>query len=198
MRYVDIVYILRGRTRWVLPLIFFMAMSVGCAATLPPDPGIATRGGGVFLSNVPFYPQDTKMCGPAALTSLLNYYNGASQARYDLAAVEEAIYIEKIGGTLLVDMLIYAREHGFYGEYYSGSIDDLKRKLRAGKPLILFLNLGIKRFPKGHYVVAVGYDDTRKLFFVHSDMKEATPIKYAMLEHAWKKTDYATLLVMAK
>lgn len=147
--------------------------------------------GGAFIEGVPFFPQKDRMCGPAALASVMEYYGGAD--RFDEVAKE--VYSEVLKGTLPVDLLIYAREKGFNARYYEGGFEDLKGNLAAGRPLILFLNLGIAEYPVGHYVVAVGYNDRASTIIAHSGMKKESFISYKKLKRTWSMTGYSTLLL---
>ncbi|MEE9543016.1 MAG: cysteine peptidase family C39 domain-containing protein [Thermodesulfobacteriota bacterium] len=146
---------------------------------------------GAYIRNVPFYPQEEFMCGPSVLTSILNYYSSG----YDIDAVQREVFTEELNGTLMMDMLIYAKLKGFKTEAYLSDMIDLKIKLRQKKPLILFLNLGSEKKPRGHYIVAIGYDDDTKIVIAHSGVTEAEMITYEALKSAWEKTDYSALLI---
>lgn len=150
---------------------------------------------GAFIKDVPFYPQQDYMCGPASLASVIMYWN---RGNADVEEIAAGIYLERLKGTLPVDMLLYAREKGFDVEYYSGSMDDLREKLSGGFPLILFLNLGLKSYPMGHYVVAVGYSDGVAAVLVHSGTEKESTMSYSELERVWSMTDYATFIVRPK
>jgi len=146
---------------------------------------------GSYIRGVPFYPQDKFMCGPSALTSILNYYSFG----YALDEVERNIFVEKLQGTLMMDMLIYAKLKGFKAKAYMSGMTDLKDKLRQKKPLILFLNLGSKKKPRGHYIVAIGYDDDTGTVIAHSGLTQARIFSFDALSTAWEKTGYSTLLI---
>jgi len=150
---------------------------------------------GAFIADVPFFPQQDYMCGPASLASVTKYWN---REKPDVDEIAATIYNKKLKGTLPMDMLLYARENGFDVEYYSGSMDDLREKLSVGFPLILFLNLGLKSYPMGHYVVALGYSDTVRAVIVHSGLEKETTMSYSELERVWSLTNYATLMVIPK
>jgi len=150
---------------------------------------------GAYIKDVPFFPQKDYMCGPASLASVIMYWNRGDT---DVEEIAAGIYLERLKGTLPLDMLLYAREKGFDVEYYSGSMDDLREKLSGGFPLILFLNLGLKSYPAGHYVVAVGYSDAANAVLVHSGTEKESPMSYNELERAWSKTGHAALIVRPK
>ena len=151
-------------------------------------------GKGVYIEQVPFYPQETQMCGPAALASVIGYWS----RDFDSEEGVGDIYKAKLKGTLPTDMLLFARGKGFEATYYKGSIGDLKEKLSKNIPLILFLNLGFDVYPIGHYIVAVGYNDISEVIIAYSGLDKDMVIKYADLESQWKKTNFSTLLVKVK
>jgi len=147
---------------------------------------------GAYIEDVPFYPQKDYMCGPAALASVTAYW---ATGKPDMEEIASGIYLEKLKGTLPMDMLLYARQKGFDAEFYASSMDDLREKLSAGYPLILFLNLGLKSYPVGHYVVAVGYSDAAEAVLVHSGTEKEMVMSYMQLEREWSLTGYSTLIV---
>ncbi len=151
---------------------------------------------GVLIEAVPFFPQPQGelMCGPAALASVMGYYGDAGS----MAAVAREVYHEKLKGTLPIDLFIYAKEKGFKAEYYKGGMEDLKVRLSQSTPLILFLNLGLKAYPVGHYIVAVGYNEILGVVLAHSGLEEAKVYGYGRLLSSWSKTGFATLLVTPK
>lgn len=151
-------------------------------------------GNGAFIDGVPFFPQDTSMCGPAALASVIGYwgYRGASAGIEDVAG---KVYQERLKGTLPIDMLIYAKELGYEASYYRGTLDDIKKRVAEKTPLILFIDTGYKFYPRGHYIVVTGYNENIRMITAHSAMNENEPFSYERLLNAWSKTDYSTLLV---
>lgn len=154
----------------------------------------AKNSAGRYIENVPFFAQTERMCGPAALASVIGFY-GAGTKMEDVA---KEVYLEKLKGTLPIDLVIYAKKKGFEAVYYSGGLDDLKEKLRAGKPLILFLNLGFESYPIGHYVTAVGFDDALEAVLAHSGAVKEDVFSYRELLAAWQKTNFASLLITPK
>jgi len=174
-------------------LLFFLVLAAACAG-----PGTATvlediakdPLGGAYI-RVPFFPDDEQLCGPAAMASVFNYYG----ADIGLDAISQNLYDEKLGGSLPVDLLIYAKENGFTAKYYEGGLEDLKASLAAGRPLILFLNMGLPGYPVGHYIVAVGYNDRYSTVIAHSGLRKEMLIGYRRLEAAWSMTGHSTLLL---
>jgi ABC-type bacteriocin/lantibiotic exporter with double-glycine peptidase domain len=165
----------------------------GCAS-LATERGEGTAGAvsGALIDDVPFFPQEKHLCGPASLAAVLSYY-GLPLNQRDIA---DEVYLPDLKGTLPVDMLLYAKGRGFNATYYSGGMDDLKEQLSLGRPVILFLNLGYGFAPRGHYIVAVGYDDSAAQVIAHSGRKRARPFSYKKLERLWGRTNFATLLIL--
>lgn len=149
---------------------------------------------GAYIEGVPFFAQDEFMCGPASLASVIAYWGKDT----GLEEVAKATYHDRLKGTLPVDMLIYAKDKGFEAEYYEGSLEDLKKRLSEGTPVILFLNLGYDFYPVGHYIVVVGYNERMRSIIAHSGMDREEAFTYARLEKAWSKTNRSTLLVRLK
>lgn len=154
----------------------------------------ANPGSGAYIENVPFFPQDELMCGPAALASVIGYWGADGSMR----EVANKVYEEKLGGTLPIDLVIFAKEKGFMAAFYSGGLEDLKRNLSKGIPLILFLNLGLREYPVGHYIVAVGYSDAAGVVLAHSAMNKEEVFTYQRLEKLWSKTNYSTIAAVPR
>jgi hypothetical protein len=83
---------------------------------------------------------------------------------------------------------------------YRGGINDLRRSVLVGRPLILMLHPmpGIVRWTgmrRGHYVVAVGYDDRNRQAVMHSGSRSFRTISYRRLQLEWSRANFLTLLV---
>ncbi|MFQ5465084.1 MAG: C39 family peptidase [Thermodesulfobacteriota bacterium] len=191
----------RSRT-FLIAAIFAAALS-GCAAVragfVVEDLTSHPEAGG-YIKGVPVVEQATRTCGPAALASVIGYYayirQGEPMDPGLPGEVARAVYKDKLRGTLAMDMLLYAKERGFAAEHYGGGFDDLKRKVSAGAPLILFLDLGLGRLRAGHFVVAVGYDDRLGAVVVHRGGPTEEAMTYDALERRWSRTGYSTLLIV--
>ena len=177
--------------------VFLALFLAGCAtygvedvmrsASMEPDRA-------VFIDAVPFYKQDKYMCGPSAITSVMNYYGSA----VDLKEAEDAVYTGKLKGTLPIDVVIYAKEKGFDASYYEGGLDDLKKKLRQKTPLILFVDLGYFNYKVGHYIVVLGYSDALGVVVAHWGFEREKVVDYEYLLKIWQRTGYSTILLTPK
>lgn len=177
----------------IIALILFLAY--GCGNTVNSravtDTIAKHPSKGHYIPDVPFIPQEEFYCGPSSLAMVLNFY-GIRTSQEDIA---KALYLEKLKGTLNIDLLLYARESGFYARYYSGSIEDIKVNISNHTPLILLLNLGLDAYPVYHYMVVVGFDDEKGFVIAHSGKEKEKLIPYKELLKAWEKTSFGTLLV---
>lgn len=147
---------------------------------------------GALQLEVPYFPQQVGLCGPASLTSVLKYW----REEISVEEVTRAVYLPELKGALGMDLTRFARKMGMRAESYAGSLPDIKDHLSQGIPLIAFLNLGGRVFPIGHFVVITGIDETREEVIVHSGSEENKPISYQTFIAAWEKTNYWTLQVL--
>jgi ABC-type bacteriocin/lantibiotic exporter with double-glycine peptidase domain len=112
------------------------------------------------VSGVPFVRQEhASDCGPAALSSVLQYW-GLDDAR---ESIERAL--EKPGqpaGTLAGDLRDYARTRGLRAYVFGGTLRDIQHELALGRPVIAGVHqrLTSERVLR-HYVVVVGYHEDR-------------------------------------
>jgi hypothetical protein len=126
----------------------------GCAAG--PDivaSEVSASIGSGKVDKVPFYPQVSFQCGPASLAGVLNFF-GEGVTPDEIA---EAVFRKDIRGTVTLDMVLYARKRGFLAEWYNGSVDDIRRSVDDGVPLIVMVDFGFANVRKNHYMVVVGY-----------------------------------------
>ncbi len=144
-----------------------------------------------YIEGVPFYPQKESLCGPAAVASVAGYY--ASPVGMEDAT--KAVYDERWKGTLPIDLVIYAKEQGFDAEFYKGGLSDLKKKIHAKTPVILFIDAGWGIFQSGHYMVATGYSDDMESITAHSGMTRDAVFSYSELSRLWQRTGYSTILL---
>lgn len=152
------------------------------------------EGKGRYINDVPFFPQEENYCGPAALASLLNYY-GHKVSQEEIA---KEVFTPKLKGTITVEMANAARLAGFDARYYKGSIENIEKEINSGHPLILYIDLGYYIFLSGHYIVVVGYNETRREIIAYSGRNKDILISYEKLSRSWEKTGNWTLLVRPK
>ena len=184
------------RARLLAPCALLLGLlSQGCAlfVSVPPlEPLPQSR----VVLQVEYIPQTESWdCGPACLTSVMRHY-GSTRTLDD---VKGQLKETDDGGTLVLEMISGARLNGFHVELSNSSINELRRSLFDGKPLILFLH----PYPdfvrcigrRGHYVVAVGYDDDEREVVMHSGDEAYAVMSYRELQLEWSRASFIALLV---
>lgn len=142
-----------------------------------------------LIENVPFYPQEEYNCGPASLTSVMNYWG----SNVDLQEVTKEIFLNSVKGTLTIDMILYAQKKGFKVVQYKGNIDDLKNKIKNKLPLIVLVDKSLFFINVNHFMVVTGYTDEGVI--VNSGNTKGKLINYDDFLNIWKKTNFWTLLI---
>jgi predicted double-glycine peptidase len=142
-----------------------------------------------MIRDVPFYPQEDYQCGPASLAGVMNYW-GIPDTPDDIA---KAIYSRSARGTLTIDMVLYAQARGLHASHYAGSLDDLRRKIDSGSPLIVLVDYGFSIMQTNHFMVVIGYRD--QAVIANSGRHEKKVISVQDFLKSWEKTKYWTLLI---
>lgn len=179
--------------RFFLLLFLLIPILISCATRIPRREALPDKAGDpkIYQIVVPFFPQGKNQCGPASLASILKFY----QIDTNPDEISKEIYLSSVKGTLNIDLLFYARSRGLVAEAYHGDMEDLKRQIAESRPLLLFLNLGLKIFPAGHYVVVTGFNDRDNIVYAHSGGERDKPIRYSDFMRAWEEGDFWTLLI---
>ncbi|MEW6379214.1 MAG: C39 family peptidase [bacterium] len=142
-----------------------------------------------LIAGVPFYRQKAHQCGPASLAGVLNYW-GVNVLPRDIA---REIYSESAGGTLGIDMALYARRRSLQACQYRSSPDDLKQRLGSGCPMIVMVDNGFWAFQQNHFMVIVGYDENHIIANSGDDRHKSVPLQQFM--KAWERTNFWALLI---
>lgn len=143
----------------------------------------------IILNNVPFYPHEDYQCGPASLAGVLNYW-GVNVTPDDIA---KEIYSESLRGTLTVEMILYVQKKGLQSNKYKGGMEDLKRNIDSGYPLIVLVDYGFSLYQANHFMVVIGYSSNGVI--VNSGKNEGKFISEEEFIKAWERTKYWTLLI---
>ncbi|HQT26942.1 MAG TPA: C39 family peptidase, partial [Burkholderiales bacterium] len=122
---------------WI-PLVAGILLLAGCAG-MPTENYQAAKGLPRQVElEVPFYPQETYQCGPAAL-AMAFAYDGLSVSPSELA---REVYLPGKEGTLQVEMLAAARRAGLVPYVLDNNPDAMMKELAAGHPVVVLQNLG--------------------------------------------------------
>ena len=128
----------------------FVALALSACATLPPPPA----GQAVQLAGVPAFAQQDLQCGPAALASLLT----SSGEPTTPESLTPDLSIPARQGSLQVALVAQARARLRVPLVLEPSETALIEALRAGQPVLMLLNLGVRSVPTWHYAVLTGFD----------------------------------------
>ena len=147
---------------------------------------------GNIIENVPFYPQTSYQCGPASLASVLNYW-GVVVTPDEIAG---EIYSASARGTLDIDMVLYSQRKGLLATQYEGNIEDVRKNVDSGLPIIVLVGYGFSLMQKNHFMVITGYNDNGVI--VNSGKDKEKFISERDFLRSWEKTGFWTLLIKPK
>lgn len=169
----------------LLFLLYFLVVVFSCA-TLDNIPESTQPH---IIENVPFYPQKTYQCGPASLAGVLNYW----EINVSPNDIVEETYSKSAKGTLNIDMVLYAQGKGLNAIQYKGDMEDLKKNIDLGYPLIVLVDYGFSIYQVNHFMVVIGYNEHGVI--VNSGKDKGKFIAEKDFIKTWGKTNYWTLLI---
>ncbi len=138
----------------------------------------------VLLEQVPFFPQDDTLCGPASLAMVAQ----AAGSRVMPETLTAQVYLPGRQGSLQVEMLAAARRQGMVPYLLRPSLAELVREVAAGEPVLVLQNLSLPFAPQWHYAVVVGYDRATQTVLLHSGTTPRLPMPLATFEHTWARS----------
>lgn len=185
---------LRPHRRGLAWLLLFVAGCAPLSAEAVRQDLLAGRSAGRYIDGVPFVPQADRYCGPASLAMVLGYWGQP----IDQAEIGRELYLPSIGGTLNFDLEFYARRRGYRADSFRGTLEQVKAEIDRGRPLIAFQDQGIGSLAFPHFLVVIGYDDTRQLIVAHSGLTEGRLISYREFLGTWGKKGNWTLRIRPK
>src|SRR5437868_5690479 len=108
---------------------------------------------------IPFVPQSGSRCGAASIAMVMQYWNAHQSGRDSSAADERNIYaaLPAIRGKGISGEALrrYLELHNFDAHVFNGELEDLRRHLSQGRPVVVCLAPREKRGPL-HFAVAAG------------------------------------------
>jgi tetratricopeptide (TPR) repeat protein len=187
------------RRKWLeffyIPLIFSAVylFFTGCAITekhqMPEQAGAIPS---CFeINTVPFYPQASYQCGPAALAMTLNW-SGVPILPEDLT---DEVFTPARKGSLQASLISAARRHGRIAYAFNG-IDIMFAEVAAGYPVIILQNLGLSWYPIWHYSVIIGYDLQKKVIILRSGLTARKQMPFRVFKNTWARSNFWGLLTL--
>jgi ABC-type bacteriocin/lantibiotic exporter with double-glycine peptidase domain len=169
--------------------LVFLFLIVGFLSSCSGIPPIKESSPPRILENVPFYPQEIYQCGPASLAGIFNFW-GITVSPEEIAG---EIYSRSARGTLNLDMVLYTERKGLTAHQYRGSLEDIKRKIDSGYPLIVLVDYGFWVYQRNHFMVVFGYREDG--FIVHSGLESDKFLPLEDFLKSWERTRFWTLLI---
>ncbi len=139
-------------------LVLAMAVASGGEGPKPPAKG--------FFLEVPYVRQAENYCGPAVLAMLLRYWEHPADHR-ELAGRFRPFPKKGLSGLELKNL---AAAEGFQAYSFGGDASEMLEHLRQGRPLITVIDPSVLT-TNNHYVVLVGWDESRREWIVHDPVK---------------------------
>lgn len=153
-------------------------MPLGAQAEPAPAPPASAE-----IADLPFFPQDDDLCGPAALATILQAA-GIDRTPEQLAP---QVYLPGRQGSLQVEMLGAARRAGAVPYVLRPQAADLWQEVAAGHPVIVLQDLGTPLRARWHYAVVVGFDLPQDRITLRSGSVRRLDMTLAAFERSWSR-----------
>lgn len=153
----------------------------------------SSQSANLLLNTVPFWPQTEYQCGPAAMTMALN----AQSVKVTPVELIPQLYIPTKQGAITPEMLAVTRFYQKIPLKLNGTLTDIIRHLKAGRPVIILQNLGLDVLPKWHFAVVVGVDFAAQQWILHSGEDAFRRMDFGVFERTWARGDYWSMVVMS-
>lgn len=140
----------------------------------------------VLLREVPFFPDEGTLCGPATLAGLL----GAAGLPASPETLTPQVYLPGREGSLQPEMLATAARQGALAVQLPPRLEAVLRTLAAGQPVLVLLNLSLPIWPRWHYAVVVGYDLDQGEVHLHSGTQGDARWPLQTFEHTWARSGH--------
>lgn len=137
----------------------------------------------VELGAVPFFPQDTHQCGPAALATVLTHAGRPTSPE----VLAPQVFLPERAGSLQLELMAATRRHGLLAYPLAPALGDLLAEVAAGHPVLVLQNLGLSWLPLWHYAVVVGYDLDREEIVLRSGTTERAVLSLATFQRTWAR-----------
>jgi tetratricopeptide (TPR) repeat protein len=174
-----------------LALLATFCLLASCITITPRSKQISSSA--TVIPDMPIQKWGIESCGAGSLSTVLQHYGDArSMQEWDNTLPKTR------GGVLTIDLLIAARQRGFNAQLVTGTREMIEEELRAGRPVILMLqvvNSVGKKFDFYHYIVADGIDAERNLIRTQFGDGEGRWVSFDRLESAWSGGAHTAILI---
>lgn len=165
--------------------VFLIAMFVlaGCISSdfAAVRAGLEDRGH--YIERVPFYRYEANWCGPAALAAVTSFWG----RRMSPEQISSKVNVPQLRGTLPIDMEFFLQETGFDTKSVKGTLDELKLEILRNIPVISLVDRGLNRSHEPHYIIVIGFDESKKVIIAHDGLTENKIITYETFIKEWTR-----------
>ena len=144
------------------------------------------------IISVPFFAQQQYQCGPASLAMMLQ----AQNINVEPEALTPKMYIPQREGSLQIELLATARQHGVIPYVIDNNMTGLLAQIQADNPVLVLQNLGLAWLPKWHYAVVIGYDFAHAELILRSGIEQRHVLPMKVFERTWARSNYWGVVIL--
>lgn len=147
----------------------------------------------VELPAVPFFPDDTSLCGPSALAALI--LNAGIDASPD--SLRPLVYLPGRQGALQLEMLAAPPRLGAVAYRAGTTVAALHEAVRNAYPVLVLMNLGLDFAPSWHYALVVGIvsDKGETNVLLRSGLQRRQEMPLKVFQRVWARSGNWAMLV---
>jgi len=163
---------------------FVLALSLLVSGCFPPKQADTTslknNDSAHYISGVPFIRQQRFFCGPAAI-AVVEQFNGREVSQSEIA---EQVFAKSIKATLTLDVHLYAKDQNLWSQQVA-TPDGIKTWIRKGVPVLALMQVGPPIARQYHFIVLIGFDDSKRHFITHDAYLANRIISYRKFTKHW-------------